>query len=347
MQGRVGEQQAAAVHILPAAGATVEGVAHEGGAQVGEVHPDLVGAPGEQLALHQGHAGGAGQDPDAGLGGTPTFGHHHPQAVALVPGDGLVDQEAAHLGQLGGVAHQGQVPLLHGAGLELVLDGTLGLRRLGQAEAAGGVPIEAVDEAGPPGGQFLAILGGLLVAAGEHRGLQSVQQGVDDGAAGVPGPGVHHHATGLVDDPELRVLIQRGQVDGLGLQVRGRGLGQGQLGFHHVPGPEAHPSLGDGDPIHLDGPQAHVGVPAGPGHLGEPVGQVAVQSGGAVLGDQAEHFASRRRIQNSQRPRPSIMNARPVSRPVLSQAQPSQPVPRSTSPRQVSVITRPRPSTRK
>jgi hypothetical protein len=159
-----------------------------------------------------------------------------------------------------------------------------------EAEAARGVAIEAVHEARPARGQFLGVLRLLHHGLQHHWGLEAVQQGVHDGAPGVARARMHHHARGLVHDPQLAIFVQGGQVDVLGLQVRGRDRDQGEFRLHQIPRTQLHAALGHGLAVHLDLARTDVHIPAGPGDLGKAVGQEAVQAGGAVFGAQADHL---------------------------------------------------------
>jgi len=112
------------------------------------------------------------------------------------------------LAAIGGRAvHDGAVPLVDRARLELGLQRAQGRLGLGDDEAARGVAVEAVDDAGA---QF---------AADADQVLHLMEQAVHDGGVGDAGPRVDRDAGRLVDDQEVRVVVEHrhGQVDRLQL----------------------------------------------------------------------------------------------------------------------------------
>ena len=90
--------------------------------------------------------------------------------------------------------------------------------RLGGHQQPGGVLVEAVHDAGP-----------LDAADARQRRAAVGDQRIDQRAGRVPGGGMHGEALGLVDDDEVRVLVDDGQRDGLR-------LGHGRLGRRHANG---------------------------------------------------------------------------------------------------------------
>ena len=123
----------------------VDSVPQEGMADGGQVDPDLVGAAGLQAALEMGIAGKTFQDRPVGdrLPATQAV-HGHLLAVAVMPPDGgaygaRVLLKAAH-------RHRLVLPV-EGVVLKLPGQGQVGEVALGGDDKAGGVPVDAVDDA--------------------------------------------------------------------------------------------------------------------------------------------------------------------------------------------------------
>ena len=89
---------------------------------------------------------------------------------------------------------------------------------LGGDQQAGGVLVEAMHDAGP-----------LDAADARKRRAAVGDQRIDQRAGRMPGRGMHGEALGLVDDDEVRVLVDDGERDGLR-------LGCGRLGRRHAHG---------------------------------------------------------------------------------------------------------------
>lgn len=87
---------------------------------------------------------------------------------------------------------------------------------LGDDDAAGGVLVEAVNDAGA----------GLSADAGEVVAV--MKEGVDEGAVGVTRGGVDDEAGGLVDDEDVRVLVEDVEGDVLGGDLDGDSLRDGK-----------------------------------------------------------------------------------------------------------------------
>ena len=83
-------------------------------------------------------------------------------------------------------------------------------------DEARGVPVDAVDDAGP------------LLPPDAGEGVPAVvEQGVDQGPVGVARGGMHHQALGLVEDDDVLVLVDHVQGDVLGEELRLLRLRQG------------------------------------------------------------------------------------------------------------------------
>jgi hypothetical protein len=99
---------------------------------------------------------------------------------------------------------------------ELVDEGGHGRGVLGDNHDAGGIPIEAVNDAGT----FFAADAGEVGAVGE--------EGVHEGAGGVAGGGMNDQTGGFVDDDDVSILEQKRGFDGRG-DVDGDGGVPGQF----------------------------------------------------------------------------------------------------------------------
>ena len=98
--------------------------------------------------------------------------------------------------------------------LELLGQGQVGPVIFGRDEQAAGVPVNPVDDPRPK----LAIDAGQALAAVK-------EQRVDQGAVGVAGGGVDHHAHRLIDLDHVLILIDHLQGDVLGQELHWGGVG--------------------------------------------------------------------------------------------------------------------------
>lgn len=196
-----------------------------------EVDADLVGASGVEVAEDEGGDGGwvGGEDAVVGDGG-----------FACGRGDDghflAVDGVAADVGEDGvffgfrDAEGDGEVEFFHGGSLgELADEGLVSGVGFGDDEAAGGVFVEAVDDAG----SFDAADSGEFSVAVE-------EEGVDEGAIGVAGGGVDDHAVGFVDDDDVVIFVEDFEGDVLLWGIEGDGFGEGDgdavAGFEGVAG---------------------------------------------------------------------------------------------------------------
>ena len=178
-------------------GAAVGLVAEEGVADVLHVGSYLMGAAGLEAAFDEGDVAelldyapvGDGILAYAGVGG----GDCHAQAVLGVAGDVALD---ASLVGVEVAPDEAVVDAVSVVDEELLAEGSLCLRRLGDDEQAAGVFVDAVDE---------AYLGTVGVEGGNVAHVPC--HGIDEGAVEIACSGMHHHAGGLVDDHEDVVLI--------------------------------------------------------------------------------------------------------------------------------------------
>jgi hypothetical protein len=208
----------------PGAPASVELVAQHRMTGVGQVHPDLVGAPGPRLHLDL-----------EGLPALPGVALQHPvDAFGLLAafhsgGEALpvhrVPPETGPVAPLDGQFARVRTPAaecdIHLADLvaaELAGQAAVGGIVLGNHHNAGGVPVQPVYDPGAPH------------PADSGKIPAMVQQRVHQGAVGVAGRRVDHQARGLVDDQQVGVLVQHGQRQGLGA---GLGIGKRRLAYLH------------------------------------------------------------------------------------------------------------------
>ena len=105
-------------------------------------------------------------------------------------------------------------PAVGAVGGELPSEPRVRLVRLGHHQQTGRVLVEPVHDTRP-----------LDAAdAGEARPAMG-DEGIDQRACGVTGPGMDGEASRLVDDDEVRVLVHHGERDCLGLRAAGVGAG--------------------------------------------------------------------------------------------------------------------------
>jgi len=184
----------------------VEGIAEEGVAEVLQVDADLVGAAGVEGALDEGadaweiledEPGGAGCASAASEDG-------HFFAMDGVAADLVIDGAGAGAGEE--ALDEGEVDFGDGAAGELAGEVGVGEVVFCDDEAAAGVFIEAMDDAG------------ALLAADAGEGGTVREEGVDEGVAGMAGGGMDDEAGGFVEDEEIGVLEEDIEGDILGLE---------------------------------------------------------------------------------------------------------------------------------
>ena len=140
----------------------VGGVADDGVADVGEVDAELVGAAGFGGEFEKGVGGvGSGEGAlmlatggeafDDRVDGLGRFAHFGADGIFFanlgMDGQRGVDEVAIELEQ---AVDEGHVGFLDGAAFELAGDSPVGLVGFGDEDEAGGVAVEAVDDAGAP-----------------------------------------------------------------------------------------------------------------------------------------------------------------------------------------------------
>ncbi len=175
----------------------VDRVADDGGADRGQVHADLVGAPGlerhpqeraarqrlDQLELGERVAAGVGVE-------------RHPGRVAAVAADRRLDPAPARPRP---PADEGDVRPPDPAAAQLRLQARMGAPVAGDEQEARRVAVEPVDDPGP----------GVVAACGHAA------QRVDERRARVAGHRVDEQPGGLVDDDQVRVGVGQRHADAL------------------------------------------------------------------------------------------------------------------------------------
>ena len=139
---------------------------------------------------------------------------------------------------------------------------------LGHQHQAGGILVQPVHDAGARQAGSAGVMG---------------QQPVQQGAAPMPGGGVHHQTGGLVDHHQVRVFVQHGQRHGLG--HKGHGLWRGpQLHLQSQPHLHACRRLGHRLATHLHGAIGHELLQVRAGKFGDQLRQRLVDAPAMHLG---------------------------------------------------------------
>ena len=280
--GGVGEAEAPGVEHEAGGGAGlalglgIDGIAEEGAADVFHVDTDLVGAAGVEDAENEGGVGIGigGEGVVVGDGGAAGAGIDDGHFLAV---DGMTAEvgEDGAVGLGGDALGDGEVEFGSLAFGELCGEGLLGAIGFGGDDAAGGVLVEAVDDAGA-----------LDAAdAGELPGAV-VEEGVDKGAVGVACGRVHDEADGFVEDNEFVVLEE---------DVKGDVLGEGLGGFWFGNLDGDGVALGDvlfgagGGAVEENVAGFQEGLDARPGEVGEVGGEVDVKAFAEVVLDGDAH----------------------------------------------------------
>ena len=194
----------------------VDRIADQRRALVVEVHADLVGAAGVQVAEHEGCAGGGISAEDFVIGdrrlAARWVDHRHFLAVHRVAAD--VGEDRVFRG-CGHALGDGEIDFFHRAALGKLRDQRL-VRGIGfcDNETTGGVLVEAVDDAraldSADAGKFPAAV---------------VEQGIDQSAIGVSRRGMHDHARFLVEHEQVIVFVKDVEWDVLRRGIERHGFG--------------------------------------------------------------------------------------------------------------------------
>lgn len=206
--------------------AAINRVADNGAFEPGQVNPDLVGPARFQADFQQAVSAKILDDPVVGAGGLAVGPGSDFLAKAGIAAQGDVNDA---FGRFGPAKNQGQVNLLDRSGLELLLQ--LAQRGRGPSDnhQPGGIPVQPVDDAGPVG-----CAGVILHQAGQIR--VAGQQGIDQGAAGMPLRRVNDHPGRLVDDDQIVIFVNN--VERRRLRLESSGFGRGQVNGDDIAGLE-------------------------------------------------------------------------------------------------------------
>lgn len=253
----------------PAVGA----VAGDGVAEVLQMHADLVGASGLGAAFNERKVSAGEKNAPEGFGGAGagTLAYAHALAMDGMAGDGAGDAAG---GGSGASAHDGEISFAGGAIGELLGEVLVGEFIFRHEDAAAGVLVQTVDDAGAEGVAALA------------DGSAVVEDGVDEGAVPMTDGGMNDEASGFVEAEEVGVLIQNLERDVFGAGLDGRGFGFGRTGEDAIAGVDGIGGAGglviDGDKTGGEG-----FLPAGAADLRLLRGEPAVETRGGGLG---HHF---------------------------------------------------------
>ena len=192
-------------------------------ADAGKVRADLVRPARLDAHLEVSEAGQAVEN--AVLGdGRPALRApgRHPDAPRRVARDGLLDPP---LVPFENAVDQRQVDLLYRAAGELRRQAAM--RRVGAShqQDSAGEPVQAVDDAGP------------LLPATRRQRAEMVEQRVHQRARVAAGPGMNHHARGLIHRNHVRVFVE--DLDRKVLRIGPQRLERGRLHFDGFPAPQA------------------------------------------------------------------------------------------------------------
>ncbi len=253
--------------------AAVGGVSDDGVSEVHAVDADLVGASGFGGEFEEGVAAEAFFDGVDGLGGFA--GGVGADGVFFadfgVDAEGSVDEVGV---EVGFTVDEGEVGFADGASFELAGDAPMGFIGFGDEDEAGGVAIEAVDDAGAPG-----------VGAGGEGGvgiLGVVDEGVDEGAGPVSAGGVNDEVGLFIDGEEGVIFVD--DVEGNIFGEEGFGDGDGEGDVDGVAGAEEGGGFGgvivDED---VAGPDEF--LEGGAGGVGEAVAEVEVDAFEEIMFD--------------------------------------------------------------
>ena len=190
----------------PAAASTpIHRVPYHGVPNVLQMNPDLVGSAGMQLQPEQVYHIEAGNDARLGPG-HPTEGRDaHALPVLGMPCDRCLDPGWTGVEM---APRQSGVAPAHPAGGQGSTQAPVGQIGLGHQHESRGVPVQPMDDAGPP------------LGPSSQRGAAR-DQGVDEGVIPMAGCRVNYQAGRLVDDGKVLVLENERERDGGGSKRTG------------------------------------------------------------------------------------------------------------------------------
>jgi hypothetical protein len=225
----------------------IDAVAQQGMADMGQVHPDLMGAPGLELAgeLRRDRLAVAADEGflnlPVGDGLAAALAHRHFLPRIGMPVDRGIDAAALPVRQ---VPYEGDVAAPHRAGAavvgELLGQRFVGLVVLGRHHQPGGILVEPVHDARAPDA---ADPGKADAAMGDQR--------VDQRAGLVAGGRMHDEALGLVDDDDVVILMDNIQRDRFAGGLGGDGLRH--VDCDRIAGTDMISGVADGGAFKADG----------------------------------------------------------------------------------------------
>ena len=175
----------------------VDGIAEDGGADVLEVDPDVVGAAGVEVAQNKSGFGGLIGSDDLIIGDRGFPGgwgdHGHFLTIHRMPAD--VGEDRVFVFQ-GDAIGDGEVDFLH----------RRTLRKLGGETLVGGVGFRDDEAAGSIFIKTMHDAGSLHSADAGKFSSAMMEQGIDKGAVGISGCGMDDHAVGFVENDEMFVF---------------------------------------------------------------------------------------------------------------------------------------------
>ena len=241
-------------------------VADDGVADVGAVDAELVGAAGFGLEFEEGVAFEAFLDDVDGLGGFSGGIGADGVAFAVlgVDAEGGVDEVGV---EFEFAVDEGHIGFFDGAAFELAGEPPVGFVGFGDEDKAGGVAVEAVDDAGAPG-----------VGADGKGGMGLfgvVEQGVDERPGPVAAGGVDDQAGLFVEGEELFVFVNDVEGDVFRERFGRDHFGEGDV--HGVSGAEEGGRLG-GAAVDQDAAGFDKFLQHGTGGVGEAVAEVEVDA---------------------------------------------------------------------
>lgn len=179
-------------------GAAVEVVAEDREVGGGEVDADLVGATGDGEGFDEGEPVAGFEGAKRGFGFLAVAGFDADAADAL--GIFFEFEMTGPLALARDAADDGEVALVHLAGFEQHAEALGGTGAAGKEEDAGGLGVQAVDEAEEPD-----VAGAGPESTGADGGLDG---GLEVAVGLLPGEGHEHPAAGFVDREDRAVLVK-------------------------------------------------------------------------------------------------------------------------------------------
>ncbi len=242
-------------------GAPVDSVSQHRVADVGEVDPDLVGAPGQKANLKEAVSPGQRETAELRDRLPPPGDHCHPLAAPGIAPDWRFDpgRPLRHLSD-----DDRQVEAMHAAPLQLLAEVPMRDIVAGHDEETRGVPVEPVDNTR------------ALSSPNGRPALAPRQEPVDERASGMPGTRMNDQPGGFVEHHQVLILIDHVQSYGLWGQHGGR---RGwKLPGQVIPDVKARAGARDGGPV-----EAHMALGDQPLHvrpaeIGKQPGKVLVES---------------------------------------------------------------------